>query len=217
MNIDNYDFFSLQLVGFIEDFCRSTYKRIEELSSLLEYKTKDEELFTVDENTETHDIKDSEAIEFFEALIDIKAYNKTSFLYNSFFISNYSFFEHTLITYCKYLNERDSKNFSFKTNSEKYIYIDRCIEFLKQEYRFDFRENSNYNQLILYQKTRNIFVHNQSILPDDDEFLIIKSIKGLHLTEGNVIYIRDTEIILDFINRINKFLIKDIIDKTQKV
>lgn len=68
---------------------------------------------------------------------------------------------------------------------------------------------------MLCKRIREIIIHNQSVLPNDDEYNIIKRVKGLYITEYNHVYIEDNKILLDFIKRIRKLLIEDIIDKTK--
>lgn len=216
MNIlDKYNHRELQFVNQIESFLTISYARIEEISNFIESKKKPDDSIIIDEKTEVFEINDPETEKIFNYLFEISEYNKTSFFYNSIFVNLYSFLEYTLINFSKYLNERDKKQYVFTVNPKQYIYFDNCIEFLKINYKLNFGQNADYNQLLNYKTIREIIIHNQSVLPDSNEYNRIKCIKGLYINDYNHVYIKDNKILLDFIKRIRKFLIEDIIDKTK--
>lgn len=216
MNIlDKYNHRELQFVNQIESFLTISYARIEEISNFIESKKKPNDAIIIDDKTEVFEITDPETEKIFNYLFETSKYNETSFFYNSIFVNLYSFLEYTLINFSKYLNERDKKQYVFTLNPKQYIYFDNCIVFLNTQYGLNFGQNDDYNQLILYKRIRDIIIHNQSILPEDEEYKAIKRVKGLYITDYNYVYIKDISLLLTFIKRIKKFVINDIIDKTK--
>ncbi len=216
MNIfDKYNHRELQFVSQIESFLTISSARIEEISNYIERKKKPNDAIIIDDKTEVFEITDPETEKFFNYLFEISEYNETSFFYNSIFVNLFSFLEYTLINFSKYLNERDKKQYVFTANPKQYIYFDNCIDFLKKNYKLNFGQNADYNQLLNYKTIREIIIHNQSVLPDDIEYKRIRCIKGLYINDYNHVYIKDIKILLDFIKRIRKLLLEDIIDKTK--
>ncbi len=186
--------------------------KIADIEKYLESKKfPEKEILKIDES-EFIEFNDPETENFFQNLIEIKEFNENSFFYNSLFTSIYSFLEYSLIKYCLYLNDKDKIKYEFNPNG--YIYIEDCITFLKEKCEIDFGQNKEYNIIQNYKKIRDMIMHNQSVMPNDKRFSILKSIKGIDIISNNFICIKDTSMLYEFLKIINQFL-TDIIEKTK--
>ena len=77
-----------------------------------------------------------------------------------------------------------------------------------------FEKNKEYNTICNYKQIRDMIVHNQSVMPDDKKYNILKRIHGINIISNNFICIKDTAILYKFLKIINKFL-TDIIEGTK--
>ncbi len=198
--------------------------RINTVSSSISYKISDFENYLKNQNVknikdipseqiECYEVEDKETMKLFQSLFEITEYGEKTFFYNSIFVNIYSFYEYSLINFCKYLNEREKYKYEFSYNS--YIYAENCIKFLIEKGGLDFGKNKEYNKLCHYKRIRDIIIHNQSILPEDKKYLAIKRLDSIVVSSNNILYIKDTSLLIDFLETGKKFIV-EIIDKTKK-
>jgi len=210
----NYSFKEVQFIDRINTVFSSISYKISDIDNYL--KNKDEKILKEipSELIDCFEIDDIETTKLFQYLFEISEYGEKSFFYNSIFVNIYSFYEYSLINFCKYLNEREKYNYEFSYNS--YIYAENCIKFLTEKGGLVFEKNKEYNKICHYKRIRDIIIHNQSILPEDKKYISMRRIDGIIISSNNIIYIKDTSILFDFLETGKRF-ITEIIDKTKKV
>jgi len=209
----DYSFKEEQFIHRINNVFSSFLYRISDIEDYLKAKNEERTNDYIVEPIYCIEVDDEETRKLFQSMFEISEYGEKSFFYNSLFVNIYSFYEYSLINFCKYLNEREKFKYGFSSNS--YIYAETSIDFLKSKCKIDFGKNKEYDKICNYKRIRDMIIHNQSILPDDKRYLALKRIDGILISVNNILYIKDTSFLKDFLKTVNKFLI-EIIDSTKK-
>lgn len=129
------------------------------------------------------------------------------FEYNCIFIQTYSITEYFVIKVCKEYDKKfETKCFEDKS---KPSLID-CKPFIRCQLGHKFDNDKNWENLLYYNKLRNLLVHNIGIINiEQEKESFLKKVKSdkniIIIEEGSLAYIKDPSFLYDALNVSSKF------------